>query len=68
MDAARLDVEMTAMLREQLSRVFSLSQPGLLLRYEPELNAFFRVSGVALLYLGGQANTWECSYELTVSK
>lgn len=25
-DAARLDVEMTAMLKEQLSRVFSLSQ------------------------------------------
>ena len=85
-DAARLDVEMTAMLREQLGKVFSLSQvcsgvsllscwfllgslefpavfsgvfsvlcwskgvlfsdifpslqPGLLLRYEPELNAF----------------------------
>lgn len=39
-DAARLDVEMTAMLKEQLSKVFSLSQPGLLLRYEPELNAF----------------------------
>jgi len=40
MDAARLDEEMTSMLREQLSRVFSLSQPSLLLRYEPKLNAF----------------------------
>ncbi|KAL3690859.1 hypothetical protein R1sor_004510 [Riccia sorocarpa] len=39
-DAARLDVELTAMLREQLVKVFSLAQPGLLLRYEPELNAF----------------------------
>ncbi|KAJ7198191.1 hypothetical protein O6H91_Y501600 [Diphasiastrum complanatum] len=39
-DAARLDVEMTAMLREQLMKVFSLMQPGLLSRYEPELNAF----------------------------
>ncbi|CAM6045316.1 unnamed protein product [Sphagnum compactum] len=38
-DAARLDVEMTAMLREQLNKVFSLAQPGLLLRYELELNA-----------------------------
>ncbi|KAG6552426.1 hypothetical protein Mapa_005987 [Marchantia paleacea] len=42
-DAARLDVEMTAMLREQLMKVFSLAQPGLLLRYEPELNAFLEL-------------------------
>ncbi|CAM6086371.1 unnamed protein product [Calypogeia fissa] len=40
MDAARLDEEMKAMLKEQLLKVFSLAQSGLLLRYEPELNAF----------------------------
>eukprot|EP00249_Psilotum_nudum_P009451 c21942_g1_i1 orf=474-1574(-) len=39
-DAARLDVEMTAMLKEQLMKVFSLMQPGLLSRYESELDAF----------------------------
>lgn len=39
MDAARLDVELTGMLKEQLMKVFSLSQPGLVSRYEPELNA-----------------------------
>lgn len=38
-DAARLDVEMTGMLREQLVKVFALVQPGLLAEYEPELNA-----------------------------
>lgn len=39
-DAAKLDVEMTAMLKEQLMKVFSLMQPGFLSRYEPELEAF----------------------------
>ncbi|MCO5571821.1 hypothetical protein L7F22_025569 [Adiantum nelumboides] len=40
LDAAKLDVEMTAMLKEQLTKVFSLMQPRLLSRYEPELDAF----------------------------
>lgn len=40
LDAAKLDVEMTAMLKEQLTKVFSLMQPGFLSRYEPELDAF----------------------------
>jgi len=39
-DAARLDVEMSAMLKEQLLKVFSLVKPGLLFQYEPELDAF----------------------------
>ncbi|KAG1330420.1 peroxisome biogenesis protein 2 [Cocos nucifera] len=39
-DAARLDVEMTAMLKEQLVKVFSLMKPGFLFQYEPELDAF----------------------------
>lgn len=37
MDAQRLDVEMTGMLREQLMKVFSFVRPGLLSRIEPEL-------------------------------
>lgn len=39
-DAARLDVEMSAMLKEQLVKVFSLMKPGMLFQYEPELDAF----------------------------
>ncbi|KAJ6963532.1 hypothetical protein NC652_001987 [Populus alba x Populus x berolinensis] len=39
-DAARLDIEMSAMLKEQLVRVFSLMKPGMLFQYEPELDAF----------------------------
>ncbi|KAJ3701595.1 hypothetical protein LUZ61_005300 [Rhynchospora tenuis] len=39
-DAARLDVEMSAMLKEQLVKVFTLIKPGLLYQYEPELDAF----------------------------
>lgn len=39
-DAARLDVEMSAMLKEQLVKVFSLMKPGLLFHYEAELDAF----------------------------
>ncbi|KAJ3671926.1 hypothetical protein LUZ60_008005 [Juncus effusus] len=39
-DAARLDVEMSAMLKEQLVKVFSLMKPGFLFQYEPELDAF----------------------------
>ncbi|XP_021302048.1 peroxisome biogenesis protein 2 isoform X3 [Sorghum bicolor] len=39
-DAARLDVEMSAVLKEQLVKVFSLMKPGLLFQYEPELDAF----------------------------
>ncbi|WOL00804.1 hypothetical protein Cni_G09517 [Canna indica] len=39
-DAARLDVEMSAMLKEQLVKVFSFLKPGFLFQYEPELDAF----------------------------
>ncbi|KAK1312085.1 Peroxisome biogenesis protein 2 [Acorus calamus] len=39
-DAARLDVEMSGMLKEQLVKVFSLMKPGILFQYEPELDAF----------------------------
>ncbi|CAI0423221.1 unnamed protein product [Linum tenue] len=39
-DAGRLDVEMAAMLKEQLVKVFSLMKPGMLFQYEPELDAF----------------------------
>ncbi|KAL7231149.1 hypothetical protein ACSBR2_009425 [Camellia fascicularis] len=39
-DAQRLDIEMSAMLKEQLVKVFSLMTPGLLFHYEPELDAF----------------------------
>ncbi|KAK9677076.1 hypothetical protein RND81_11G120100 [Saponaria officinalis] len=39
-DAARLDVEMSAMLKEQLVKVFSLMKPGIIFQYEPELDAF----------------------------
>ncbi|KAI0491842.1 hypothetical protein KFK09_026103 [Dendrobium nobile] len=39
-DAARLDVEMSAMLKEQLVKVFSLLKPGFLFQYEAELDAF----------------------------
>ncbi|EPS60255.1 hypothetical protein M569_14547 [Genlisea aurea] len=39
-DAARLDLEMSAMLKEQLIKVFSLLKPGIVFQYEPELDAF----------------------------
>ncbi|CAH9063507.1 unnamed protein product [Cuscuta epithymum] len=39
-DAGRLDFEMSAMLKEQLVKVFSLMKPGMLFQYEPELDAF----------------------------
>ncbi|KAL3618298.1 peroxisome assembly protein (Peroxin-2) [Castilleja foliolosa] len=39
-DAARLDVEMSAMLKEQLVKIFALMKPGMLFQYEPELDAF----------------------------
>ncbi|KAL3639764.1 peroxisome assembly protein (Peroxin-2) [Castilleja foliolosa] len=39
-DAARLDVEMSAMLKEQLVKIFSMMKPGMLFQYEPELDAF----------------------------
>ncbi|KAG0502466.1 hypothetical protein HPP92_002538 [Vanilla planifolia] len=39
-DAARLDVEMSAMLKEQLVKVFALMKPGFLFQYEAELDAF----------------------------
>ncbi|ERM98667.1 hypothetical protein AMTRI_Chr05g57330 [Amborella trichopoda] len=39
-DAERLDVEISAMLKEQLVKVFSFVKPGFLFQYEPELNAF----------------------------
>ncbi|GFZ04178.1 Pex2/Pex12 N-terminal domain-containing protein [Actinidia rufa] len=39
-DAQRLDVEMSAMLKEHLVNVFNLVKPGLLFQYEPELDAF----------------------------
>lgn len=40
LDAARLDIEMSAMLKEHLVKVFSLMKPGFLFQYEPELDAF----------------------------
>ncbi|XP_048443041.1 peroxisome biogenesis protein 2 [Pyrus x bretschneideri] len=39
-DAGRLDIEMSAMLKEQLVKVFSLMKPGMLFQYEAELDAF----------------------------
>ncbi|KEH18210.1 zinc finger, C3HC4 type (RING finger) protein [Medicago truncatula] len=39
-DAARLDIEMSAMLKEQLVKVFTLMKPGMLFQYEAELDAF----------------------------
>ncbi|KAK8955271.1 Peroxisome biogenesis protein 2 [Platanthera guangdongensis] len=39
-DAARLDVEMSGMLKEQLVKVFSLMKPGFLFQYEAELDVF----------------------------
>ncbi|KAG5619120.1 hypothetical protein H5410_018944 [Solanum commersonii] len=39
-DAARFDIEMSAMLKGQLVKVFSLMKPGMLFQYEPELDAF----------------------------
>lgn len=41
-DAGRLDIEMSAMLKEQLVKVFSVMKPGWLFRYEPELDAFLQ--------------------------
>ncbi|KAL9264907.1 Peroxisome biogenesis protein 2-like protein [Drosera capensis] len=41
-DAARLDVELSAMLKEQLVQVFSLMKPGILFQYEHELDAFLQ--------------------------
>ncbi|GLT77177.1 hypothetical protein SLA2020_487870 [Shorea laevis] len=38
-DAARLDIEMSAMLKEQLVKVFSVIKPGMLFQYEAELDA-----------------------------
>ncbi|KAK6153644.1 hypothetical protein DH2020_013283 [Rehmannia glutinosa] len=38
-DAARLDIEMSAMLKEQMVKIFSLMKPGMLFQYEPELDA-----------------------------
>ncbi|KAE8657611.1 Peroxisome bioproteinsis protein 2 [Hibiscus syriacus] len=42
-DAARLDVEMSAMLKEQLVKVFSSMKPGMLFQYEPELDTFLEL-------------------------
>ncbi|XP_047336195.1 peroxisome biogenesis protein 2-like [Impatiens glandulifera] len=39
-DAQRLDIEISAMLKEQLVKVFSLMKPGFLFQFEPELDAF----------------------------
>lgn len=39
-DAGRLDIEMSAMLKEQMVKVFSVMKPGLLFQYEAELDAF----------------------------
>ncbi|KAI3897242.1 hypothetical protein MKW92_010603 [Papaver armeniacum] len=39
-DAARLDIEISGMLKEQLVKVFNLIKPGFLFQYEPELDAF----------------------------
>lgn len=39
-DASRLDVEISALLKEQLVKVFTLLKPGFLFQYEPELEAF----------------------------
>ncbi|KAL6996453.1 peroxisome assembly protein (Peroxin-2) [Sarracenia purpurea var. burkii] len=39
-DAHRLDIEMSAMLKERLVNVFTLMKPGFLFQYEPELDAF----------------------------
>ncbi|KAH9316926.1 hypothetical protein KI387_018695, partial [Taxus chinensis] len=41
-DAGKLDVEISAMLKEQLVKVFSVIKPGWLFRYEPELDAFLQ--------------------------
>lgn len=41
-DAGRLDIEMSAMLKEQMVKVFSLMKPGMLFQYEPELDAFLQ--------------------------
>ncbi|CAL8468457.1 g7997 [Coccomyxa elongata] len=40
LDAARLDNELTAMLREQFMRIFSLFQPRLITALKPELTLF----------------------------
>jgi hypothetical protein len=37
LDAARLDEELTAMLREQFMRAFALFRPGAVARMQPEL-------------------------------
>ena len=37
-DAGRLDVELTSLLREQFLRIFSRVQPGAVARAAPELN------------------------------
>ncbi|XP_057867144.2 peroxisome biogenesis protein 2 isoform X2 [Cryptomeria japonica] len=42
LDAGKLDVEISAMLKEQLVKVFSVMKPGWLFRYEPELDAFLQ--------------------------
>ena len=37
LDAARLDIELTAMLREQFMKIFSLFQPRIISALQPEL-------------------------------
>jgi peroxin-2 len=37
LDAARLDEELTSMLKEQFTKIFALFQPGLISRLQPEL-------------------------------
>ncbi|EIE19454.1 hypothetical protein COCSUDRAFT_38277 [Coccomyxa subellipsoidea C-169] len=43
LDAARLDSELTAMLREQFMRIFSLCQPRLITALQPELTLFLDI-------------------------
>lgn len=50
LDAARLDVELTAMLREQFMKIFSLFQPRIISALQPELTLLLDFLVSSLVY------------------
>ena len=53
LDAARLDTELSAMLKEQFMKIFSFFQPRLISAFQPELTL--------LLELLVSSNHWNCT-------
>ncbi len=52
LDAARLDTELSAMLKEQFMKIFSYFQPRLISAFQPELTLILELLVSKLLLLG----------------